>query len=337
MKLRTHFLIALSLAFATSTTVFAGNIENARNLVNKGNYLMAASKFPEALKTYEEALKCDPGNAVIKDNIVILHNNWARWLTRQKKYHEALEKFNKCLELSPSYSQAKTNISLLRRYAEADGVDLDLPPPDETQPRNDIPIPPSGVSPKPDQPKSDPKVQQAKVAPTEPEAGAVLFIGGVKQSTTPPPAVDAYPISATTAPSTQPSQPPSGASFAAPSGASFAAPSTTPSSVSQPVSSPANDFTAKPVNPLFPITPNQFPTQPVTAAPSAVAPASAPATPVVSFDDQISAVEMKVYGAKQTNMTVLQRLEKIERDASGQPRSGTILERIDNLKKNFGL
>jgi hypothetical protein len=56
-----------------------------------------------------------------------------------------------------------------------------------------------------------------------------------------------------------------------------------------------------------------------------------------SVDDQLSAVEAKMYGQTQTNLTVMQRLEKMEREVSGQTRSGSIIERINYLKQNIGM
>jgi len=79
-------------------------------------------------------------------------------------------------------------------------------------------------------------------------------------------------------------------------------------------------------------------------APAETAPA-APATPPPlpqtapggSLEDQISALEIKIYGHKEAGMTVLKRLEKMETDTAGQVRLGTIKDRIEYLKKNYGL
>lgn len=60
------------------------------------------------------------------------------------------------------------------------------------------------------------------------------------------------------------------------------------------------------------------------------------AWPAGSIEDQLSALELKIYGHKQADMTVLKRLEKMEMDTAGQVRTGTIKERIDALKKSYG-
>lgn len=56
-----------------------------------------------------------------------------------------------------------------------------------------------------------------------------------------------------------------------------------------------------------------------------------------TFEDQLTAIEVKVYGHKQVEMPVFKRLEKLELDTNGAPKQGTIKERIEHLKQNFGL
>lgn len=66
--------------------------------------------------------------------------------------------------------------------------------------------------------------------------------------------------------------------------------------------------------------------------------APAKATPAAgSIEDQLSALELKIYGRKQGDMAVFKRLEKMELDTAGQVRTGTIKERIDFLKRSYGL
>jgi hypothetical protein len=356
MKLHRALLIIAGAALIAAPSAGAGNIDTARNLVNKGNYLMASGHFAEALKTYEEAEKYEPSNAIIKDNIAKVYNNWAIWFTKQKKYREAQEKLVKCMEIAPGYGQARTNLALLKRMALEDGIDLDAPADSDpaTVPEGLRKLPDGGELRKSGESAEAHKLpegaQAPKAAPVVPEqqAGAVLFIGGVKQQTTPE--ADSYtpgstPIGATTSPVTDilPSgMPVSGPTFVSPvmGAASTQAPPTVP--VATPRDAGPATFTAKPQNPMFPVTPNQYPDDaqhkaaPPPAVPVTIAPAPS-AVPIVSFDEQLTAVEMKVYGAKQTNLTVLQRLEKIEKESAGQVRTGTILDRINFLKSSFGL
>ena len=51
----------------------------------------------------------------------------------------------------------------------------------------------------------------------------------------------------------------------------------------------------------------------------------------------MAAVEVKIYGRKQSDLTVFKRLEKMELDTSGQIHTGNIKERIEQLRKNYGL
>jgi hypothetical protein len=55
-----------------------------------------------------------------------------------------------------------------------------------------------------------------------------------------------------------------------------------------------------------------------------------------SLDEQLSSLEAKVYGKKQDDMTLMQRMEKLEKELTGKTRSGTIIERMDYLKRTFG-
>jgi tetratricopeptide (TPR) repeat protein len=56
-----------------------------------------------------------------------------------------------------------------------------------------------------------------------------------------------------------------------------------------------------------------------------------------TMEEQLGQIETKVYGSRQTNMPVIQRLQKLENDAAGHSRTGTIKERIDFLRQTWGL
>src|SRR6185369_882700 len=131
----------------------------------------------------------------------------------------------------------------------------------------------------------------------------------------------------------------------------------------------ASQLRAK-VNPLFPVTPDQYPeqqqptmvaptnnggvtpiyspppaTQPAPPTPSApptynTAPAASPSNNSVpaisqpgssksadetgSLEDQLGVLEGKVYGKKHDNLTLVQRIEHMEKDLTGKSRNGTI-------------
>jgi hypothetical protein len=68
-------------------------------------------------------------------------------------------------------------------------------------------------------------------------------------------------------------------------------------------------------------------------------PAATPTTSAApeSLENELEQVEVKIYGSKQSNMTVMQRLEKLENDSTGQVHTGTIKSRIEQLRHSYGL
>ena len=55
-----------------------------------------------------------------------------------------------------------------------------------------------------------------------------------------------------------------------------------------------------------------------------------------TLETNVTEVEMKVYGKKQADLTFLQRIEKLEKDTSGQAGTGPLIERVRALSKQFG-
>jgi hypothetical protein len=91
------------------------------------------------------------------------------------------------------------------------------------------------------------------------------------------------------------------------------------------------------------------PPPPVVQTPDVYAPAQ-PSAPVVfsdsgaspqnnsgTIDDNLVALEMKVFGKKQKNMPIMKRLEKLEIGTSGSAGQGTVQERVDSLRRAYGL
>ena len=77
------------------------------------------------------------------------------------------------------------------------------------------------------------------------------------------------------------------------------------------------------------------PAETPTRSQPTITPAAAPSGG--SMDEQLGQIESKVYGSRQTNLPVIQRLQKLENDAAGHTRTGTIKERIDFLRQTWGL
>lgn len=92
--------------------------------VNKGNYLMARGSFQQAIEEYEAALQLDPNNRIVKENIVLAHNNWGIANFRQKKYEEAKTEWDKALQLNPRDRNAQNNLLYMKQQLAKRGVQL---------------------------------------------------------------------------------------------------------------------------------------------------------------------------------------------------------------------
>jgi tetratricopeptide (TPR) repeat protein len=365
---RRSFIVFLAIAaFLPQSFVPAESapLEVLRQHINRGNALMQARHFTEAINEYQEVLKLDPGNLIAKANIAEAHNNWGIFYYGQHKYKEAIAEWQKCLELSPGHANAKRNIALLKRIAAQQGIDLTD---DSAQPGVD-PLATINAGGKPSS-------KESSAAPDATSGGTAIAPAAGKQEEpieAPPSDTGVSGAVMIISPALKQSMDQSSGTAGDYSTAGGSGVNPTPvygqgtAAAVQPVRKPAR------VNPLFPVLPTQFvddgaggapaagpggtatssgavlltPTAPATtpsygagtpAATPSYNPAPGAATPAAnSLDDQLAAVEMKVYGQKETGLTVLQRLEKIEKDTAGATRSGTIIERIDYLKKSFGL
>ena len=399
-----------------------GNLEVVRNLVNKGNNLMRARHFAEAIGVYQEALKVDPGNVIAKSNIAEAHNNWGITYFSQHKYKEAADEWQKCVQMAPGHANAKRNLSIMMRTLAQQGVSLNEEDPTAaaggSSPDGELnkaivnkaaaavkPPPPPPVVPgsltakvDPAKPADDsggsgavmiltPGLRQPNAAPAAPVSNdPVGFSGGGSgpggYAASPASSVTETPAASAGAAATITVPPASGApvtqpNYGSPSSAGYAANGISPSYTSGAGStgysangitpsydqSPSGALTGKgPVSPLFPVTPQQFVQPAATATNPAsasglvpgssfaagtaggaagqlygAAPGSGMRSGASSLEEQLGSVELKVYGQKQIGMTVMQRIEKMERDTSGQVHSGTIIERIDSLKQSFGI
>jgi hypothetical protein len=342
-----NLLIASTLLLAVNAIpVWAQqtNEQIMRAHVSKGNYLLGRRQFQEAINEYQAVLDIDSTNQVAKSNIAEVYNSWAIMFYNQQKWGDALEQWQKALEIQPTHPHAKRNLALMKQRLAAQGVSLDglaaetaerkaaakqagldNNPPTAAKP------PAAGAL----APKEAPESVEAA-----PPSGAMILTPGIKISNDAPPAEDTPP---------PPVAPPKSApqSAAEINASIFGMPTgTTSSRQPQPNNTPQNS-----VSPLFPVMPETRtsvqPPQPTSAPNSYQGPPlnSYPTTPAPpaslgsanSLEEQLTSVEVKVYGRKQLDMTMLQRLEKMERDTAGQTRSGTIIERINYLKQNYGL
>ncbi len=369
------FSVALPAVFINSFAFAQGNLPQVRGHVNKGNYLLGRGQFQEAIAEYEEALKLDPANVVARNNIVEVHNNWAISCYARKKYGDALEQWQKALELDPNHRNARRNLALMKQMMAQQGLSVGGSS-SEGSPEGADKRPSKGPSAaKPPAagagvPKEDPSTSVSGPVliltpglrqPQGPKPGEM------DQSALPPDPASLVPCTAGSVSASQtPSPPQPGQSSSPPpsqaqSQSSIFTPADNPSSVRSTQGSSAG-AARQVTSPLFPVTPEQFPRQVMPAAssvglPPQVAPSGSPAalpSPAASLlpgpsssgkgggipgslEDQLAAIELKIYGQKANDLTVMQRLEKMEKDTAGLVRSGTITERINYLKQSYGL
>ncbi len=105
-----------------------------KQIIERGNTLMARQLFKEALAQYEKCLSIDPGNATAKGNIVLLHNNWGIYYFRHNQYQDAQAEWQTALRLNPNDNKAKTNMLILKRELNRLGIELSNQLPEKQTP-----------------------------------------------------------------------------------------------------------------------------------------------------------------------------------------------------------
>lgn len=107
----------------------------------------------------------------------------------------------------------------------------------------------------------------------------------------------------------------------------------------QPVSPAAANSTSKPNNSTS-FGASVIPTSPATSsmpeAPSGFNASASNARPSgdgSTLEEKVAALELKVYGQKNSGLPIMKRLEKLEIDHGGQTRQGSMSERVDYLKQ----
>lgn len=286
----------------------------ARDHINMGNSLMGQNHFAEAIEEYKKALEMDPTNSVAQDNIVTCHINWGNFFVRQRKYDEAIKEYETCLVLNPHNAKALYNLKIVKQTRARDESAAKAR--GEAQERRTEAAPTGAQAP----------AREAQAKKEQPSA--VIITPGVKQ---------------VQAPATDSSQP-EGYEMSSPNSFTGAG-----ESGKQPVQGavvpqpPVPE--ARPAVPAAPAAPAAAqPVQPIRAAAPPAHPASShppvsssPAQSAGSLEDLLAAVEVKIYGHKQADLPVLKRLEKLEMDTAGQARQGTIKDRIEFLRRNYGM
>lgn len=276
-------------------------------LVNKGNYQMARGQYQVAIDTYNDALMIDPLSQTAKDNIVLCHNNWGIALFHQRKYEEAQAQWNAALKLNPLDRNAKQNLHVLKVTLDRLGVTGGA----EGAAEGGVKGSPKRAAAKAPAAREDNGTPSANDATA---SGAVILNPGVKQSG----AGEAAATSPETTSAASSTDEFAGTSIKIlPSSSATPPPATPPPAAVQPAPTPTPSVSAPP---------------PPTVQPVAGANMS-PST----IEEQLAGVELKVYGHKQENMPIFQRLDKLEMDTSGAVKPGTVQQRIQTLRHSYGL
>ncbi len=93
-------------------------------LVNEGVKLHKNKDYLGALKYFEEALRIEPNNVIVRQNISVAHNNYGKYLSDRTDYDKALKEFRWAIYLDPKNQTAQANLDALLKQK---GVKADDP------------------------------------------------------------------------------------------------------------------------------------------------------------------------------------------------------------------
>lgn len=82
-------------------------------LINNGIELHKSKDYPGALKTFEEALKIEPNNVLVRQNISIAHNNYGKYLAERTDFEKALKEFRLAIYFDSQNKTADSNLDAL--------------------------------------------------------------------------------------------------------------------------------------------------------------------------------------------------------------------------------
>lgn len=311
MYLFLYFFLAV---IVVQTTIIAAPAEPSkfdlvklREHVNKGNIYLSRLNFQQALDEYEECLRIDPSNQTARDNIVLCHNNWGICYFKQMKYAPAKAEWEKALKLNPFDRNAKTNMTILKNVMAKSGTGLDTMTGADTQKNKS-------------------------------HSGAVLLTPGYKQSqsssldqttstsnadqsnTSSIKILNTNPVGTTSTinpiPKSDADNPPKDES----AGSSLVKGSTKAETITQPLNSNVPEIYSPDM-------------QGITSSSQAIPATSIPGT----IEGRLAQLELKLYGKKRENIPILIRLDQLELDTSGKTKIGPINDRVEALRRSYGI
>lgn len=173
---------------------------------------------------------------------------------------------------------------------------------------------PKAVAPDPNQTSPDPTAAGGLSAATKPALATK-----VPSSAATVPAVDAF-DSSSIAPNPSTPAVPAAPTSSSPASANLAAPLANPSRAASTSGTPTDSAASSISHPSY--------------AQSQLTPASSSdASGNQTLDEKVGALELKVYGHKNSSTPIMKRIEQLEIDYVGQPRQGAMDQRIEYLKK----
>jgi len=295
-------LLFLLIFLSTSPASFGKNQPSSdtqktiRNVIGNANNLMARQLFSQALEEYQKCLDIDPGNTIVKANIVLLHNNWGIAHFHKEEYQLAKAEWEEALKLSPNDHNARNNIRILEQTLTQNGLNL-----------NSL---------------HNAKLEETGKGKEESDHSAIILLtpatkGNSHQKsfqdadTASEVSLPGYQTSATfKAPLTDISEKHSGVEILPGSDHSMVM----PTEVKESTISNSTAKNAKLDQPMLPVANGEAQS---------------------GADDAIGTLERKIYGRALTELPIMKRLEKMELDSFGQISSAPIKERVSSLQKFF--
>jgi len=110
----TLWILGLLLLGASSSAPAASSRESYE-ANQKGVEYMERGRLKEAVQAFEKAMRADPANKIIKENLSVAYNNFSVELMEDKRYLEAREYLEKAARLSPGDKSISDNLAMIRR------------------------------------------------------------------------------------------------------------------------------------------------------------------------------------------------------------------------------
>jgi len=109
------WILALLFLGASASASAGASSRESYEANQKGVEYMERGRLKEAVQSFEKALRADPANKIIKENLSVAYNNFSVELMEDKRYLEAREYLEKAARLSPGDKSISDNLAMVRR------------------------------------------------------------------------------------------------------------------------------------------------------------------------------------------------------------------------------